>query len=379
MEIIPVKSRKGIRLRFTVESVRYEFQPLPGGKWENKRDRRLAESIATKIENDILAGSFDASLSKYRHKALLTSPQAAPSLPKNSKKTCWLDLFEPWVEALNLSARTAAGHYQVLRRQVQKAGNPSVLEVKWFSSAKISASTFNRRLSMLRSLIKWCRENNLIDFDPLVGVAHRKPAIEEQQSQEDKCRPFCHAEVTRIVDFFYLKHPTYGPFVEFLFATGVRTGEAVGLLWSSVDLEKKTISIKRSVTRSPGKYEKVASRPKTRQSVRVLRMNSRIFNLLVSIKPTTFNQGEFVFKSPTGKCIDHGNFRNFYWKPALAQLEIPYRKPYATRHTLLSEALEQGLTVPQVAQIAGHKDGRMVLEHYAHVISQPQLPEFTRD
>lgn len=90
-------------------------------------------------------------------------------------------------------------------------------------------------------------------------------------------------------------------------------------------------------------------------------MSDRVFDLLVLIKPQNINPAEFVFKSPTGCVIDHGKFRACYWKPALEQLGIPYRKPYATRHTLLSEALEQGLTVPQVAQIAGHKDGRMIM------------------
>ena len=46
-----------------------------------------------------------------------------------------------------------------------------------------------------------------------------------------------------------------------------------------------------------------------------------------------------------------------------------------TRHTLLSEALESGLTIPQVAAIAGHKDGRMILQHYGRVINQVQLPD----
>lgn len=375
MNIVLAKNRKGIRLRFTVENVRYEFQPLSGGKWENKRDRQLVAAIATKIENDILAGSFDCTLKKYRHKSLPDSAvtQIAPK-PKDIN-IYWLDLLDAWVESLGLPAHTAAGHYQVLRQQIEKSGSPTLLEIDWFLNSKIATSTFNRRLSMLRSLVQWCREKNLIDFDPLVKVVHRKAVIEEQQKQEENCRPFCQDEIARIVGLFRQKHPTYAPFVEFMFFTGVRTGEAVGLLWRHVDFDKRLISIKQSVTRERGGYKKVVSQPKTRQSIRTLRMSDRVFDLLVSIKPQETNLAEFVFKSPTGCVIDHGRFRACYWKPILEELGIPYRKPYATRHTLLSEALEQGLTVPQVAQIAGHKDGRMILQHYGHVINQPQLPE----
>jgi integrase len=376
MNILPTKNRSGIQLSFTVEGVRHRFHPLPGGKWEIKRDRQLVVAIAVKIENDMLAGIFDPTLEKYRHKPAGDAgcSQIAVSSPVSMQT--WLDLCDDWIKELSLPAHTAADHYQALRRQIEKSGNPPVSEIDWFLDARLATSTFNRRLSMLRSLVRWCRNKQKIDFDPLSNVAHRKAIIEEQQRQEENCRPFDNNEITRIVELFRHKHPTYAPFVEFMFFTGVRTGEAVGLLWRHVDFSKKLISIKQSVTRERGKYKKVISQPKTRQSIRTLRMSDRVFNLLVLIEPQNANPAEFVFKSPTGCVIDHGRFRTCYWKPVLAELGIPYRKPYATRHTLLSEALEQGLSVPQVAQIAGHKDGRMILQHYGHVINQPQLPEF---
>lgn len=378
MNILPTRNRCGIQLSFTVESVRYRFHPLPGGQWENKRDRQLVAAIATKVENDVLAGGFDPTLEKYRHKPAGDSgcSQIAVTIPAFVNTQPWLELCDNWIEELSLPVHTAAGHYQALRRQIEKSGNPALIEIDWLLNSKMATSTFNRRLSMLRSLIQWCREKNLIDFDPLVKVVHRKAVIEEQQKQEENCRPFSHDEIARIVGLFRQKHPTYAPFIEFMFFTGVRTGEAVGLLWRHIDFDKRLISIKQSVTRERNGYKKVVSQPKTRQSIRTLRMSDRVFDLLVLIKPQNINPAEFVFKSPTGCVIDHGRFRACYWKPALEQLGIPYRKPYATRHTLLSEALEQGLTVPQVAQIAGHKDGRMILQHYGHVINQPQLPEF---
>ena len=100
-------------------------------------------------------------------------------------------------------------------------------------------------------------------------------------------------------------------------------------------------------------------------------MSDRVYDLLVKIKS---EKSDLIFTSPRGCIIDHGNFRKV-WKESLRELGVPYRKPYATRHTLLSQALELGLTIPQVAAIAGHKDGRMILQHYGRVINQPQLPE----
>jgi integrase len=372
MNINPSKDRKAIRLQFTVEGARFSFSPLPGGKWENKRDRQLVAAIATKIENDILAGNFDPSLERYRHKL---SPAQTPLPEKASpKKACWIEIWDAWVCSLDLPASTAADHYACVRAMIVKSGNPLLNNVEWLQANKLVASTFNRRLSMLRSCLLWAVEENLIKptDSPLKKVRSRTVTEDERRRSDKKKAPLSDAEIEKILDYVDRVYPTYGPFVRFLLFSGVRTGEAVGLTWDNVDLEKRLIFIRQSVSRQRGKYEKICKTPKTKESVRTLKMSDRVFALFNSI--ITENVCGLIFKSPKGQIIDHGNFRTQCWKRTLSDLNIPYRKPYATRHTLLSQALESGLSVPQVAQIAGHRDGKMILQHYGHVINQPQLP-----
>ncbi|MBE9016106.1 site-specific integrase, partial [Chroococcidiopsidales cyanobacterium LEGE 13417] len=56
-------------------------------------------------------------------------------------------------------------------------------------------------------------------------------------------------------------------------------------------------------------------------------------------------------------------------------LEIDYRKPYTTRHTLVSHALDLGMNPVVVAQLTGH-DVQVLFKNYAgNVNSRPQLPE----
>jgi integrase len=371
MNIIPSKDRKAIRLQFTVEGIRFSFSPLPGGKWENKYDRQLVAAIATKIENDIRSGHFDPSLESYRHKvaAIAQSPLRA-----KCNDFSWLEIWDDWVNSLNLRPQTKADHYQYVRRSIEKAGNPPITDAEWVENLKLAASTFNRRLSMLRSCLQWAAGEGLIsDRNPLKKVKSRTATDEERQRSDDKKSPLSEVEIDKILEYVDRYHPTYAPFVRFLLFSGVRAGEAVGLMWENIDLDKRLIHIKQVITRERGKYKKTRKQPKTRGSIRILKMSERIYNLLVSIRSELATG--LVFKSPKGAIIDHGNFRNQCWKPTLLALEIPYRKPYATRHTLLSQALESGFSVPQVAQIAGHSDGRMIVTHYGHVINQPQLPD----
>lgn len=370
MNINPSKDRKAIRLQFTIEGARFSFSPLPGGKWENKRDRQLVAAIATKIENDILAGNFDPSLERYRHRL---SAAQSPLQPKASPKVCWLELWDAWVVFLDLPISTAADHYACVRAMLVKAENPSLENIEWLQVSVLAASTFNRRLSMLRSCLVWAIDEGLTKENSLKKIRSRVTTEQERQLSDDKKAPFSDLEIQKILNHVDLFYPTYAPFVRFLLFSGVRTGEAVGLIWENIDLEKRLIFIRQSVSRERGGYKKIRKNPKTRDSVRTLKMSNRVFDVLSSV--VISNNCDLIFKSPRGQIIDHGNFRTQCWKPALLALNIPYRKPYATRHTLLSQALESGLSVPQVAQIAGHRDGKMILQHYGHVINQPQLPE----
>lgn len=371
MQIIPRKDKHAIILRFTVESVRFSFHPIPSGKWENKRDIKLAEAIATKIENDVAAGNFDPTLNRYRHKS---TPENISCQKPTNKNLTWLEIWNDWANSLNLKAHTKADHYQCVRRSIEKAGNPVINNVEWLESMAWAASTFNRRLSMLRSAVAYGMKCGKILIDPLAKMANRESTLEQEEITESKKQPLNNDEIAQIILSFEKSHPNYASFVEFLLYTGVRTGEAVGVRWKDIDLERRLISISQTITRERGAYKKTRKRPKTLQSVRCLKMSDRIYNTIIRIKPEKIDLDTLIFKSPKGFTIDHGNFRKV-WKQTLEQLQIPYRKPYATRHTLLSHALEAGLTIPQVAGIAGHKDGRMILQHYGRVINQPQLPE----
>ena len=97
--------------------------------------------------------------------------------------------------------------------------------------------------------------------------------------------------------------------------------------------------------------------------------------MLLARRPTDYYPDRLVFSSPQGNAIDDCNFRNRAWKTVLTRLEIDYRKPYTTRHTLVSHALDLGMNPVAVAQLTGH-DVQVLFKNYAgNVNSRPRLPE----
>ena len=99
--------------------------------------------------------------------------------------------------------------------------------------------------------------------------------------------------------------------------------------------------------------------------------------MLIARRPKSWNKEDLVFTAPGDGPIDDHNFRNRAWKTILTRLEIDYRKPYTTRATLISHALDLGQSPLEVAQLTGH-DVQVLFRHYAgNVSSRPVLPELS--
>ncbi|MEP0915322.1 hypothetical protein NC981_00700 [Leptolyngbya sp. DQ-M1] len=95
----------------------------------------------------------------------------------------------------------------------------------------------------------------------------------------------------------------------------------------------------------------------------------------IDVKPEAL-----IFPTPRkGGYMDNANFRNRAWKTVLSELDIPYRKPNTSRHTLISYWLKQGEDPATVAKYT-RTSLKMIFEHYGHYIpSKATLPDILGD
>lgn len=356
-EIKPYDHDGNIQLKFSYGGKRYSFNPVPGGHYENKRDIATAQAIATNIQNDILAGIFDPTLNRYR-----LTPKIGKTAPSNL-----LQLWDLWVASLDLPAHTQANHYKWVRRMLTEA-DPDINDTEWLIKADIAPRTFNDRLKMIRTCCKWAISQGFISVNPYLDVKLRRDAPKE-------VKPFTLEEIRLILEGFDTLAPHYSPFVRFLMSTGVRTSEAIGLRWGHVDFDRGEITIKESLPKdlTGNGYTRVRKETKT-GNIRRLPLSSQLRSLLASMRPSLVNPDALIFTTPNGATIDADNFRDRQWRKVLETQGIPYRKPYTTRHTMVSHALEQGIPITGVAYLAGHKDTTMIIKNYGHMINRPDLP-----
>ena len=230
---------------------------------------------------------------------------------------------------------------------------------------KLTLNGCKRILRELSACCEWAIDEELIKANPFSRFPSRI-----RVSKELDINPFSKTEKDLIIAAFqaHSAHKRYLPFLLFLFKTGCRPSEAVGLRWKSIDLEIQNIRFCEAVVERKRKPS-----TKTYKS-RLFPVNDSLRELLVSIKPSPIDLNLPVFRLPGGQLIDIGNFLRRAWKPILEDLGIAYRKPYNTRHTFITWCLKEGVPVTTIAQWVGSSP-KIIWQHYAGLIEGFVPPE----
>lgn len=365
-------SNNRLRLRWSCEGQRY---CLALGLPYTPVNLKLAQKTASQIELDIASGNFDASLDKYKNK----QPSKKKPLTPVSKDYL-LPLWDKWVSSLGLSARTHNGHYRAIRTHIEKA-NPLLAESVWYESIEsISPGIFNNYLGYLKKCLDWAVSEKLTFENPYNRIKRRKAV-------KKSIKPFTTEEITKILNAFRTNlfcskssaytHSHYADFVEFLFLSGVRISEAIGLQVKHIDFERNELVICSVLARGDKGQTNAAQRVRKETktgNIRHLTLTPRLREMLEA-RCQNLEADSLIFTSPNGNPIDDRMFLRRQWKPVLEGLGVEYRRLYTTRHTLASMAIEQGIPLTSVAYLLGHVDTTMVARVYGHMINRPSLPE----
>jgi len=317
------------------------------------------------LELDIASGYFDATLKKYKPEATLKRSQFSISsffelFWKEKQKTVSIRTFESY----HASVRYLTQYFR--DKPVESIDVPTAEQfIEWLNKQGLRDVTRKTYLTLIKAIWDWALKKGLIELNPWQELVSRVRVAPKQMP-----KPFTKGEIAAIIQAFktdrYYHH--YADYVDFLFSTGCRTSEVVGLRWRHLSDDCLTAWIGETLTRGVRKSTKT-------NRARTITLTPRLQELLLTRRPTNPDPEGLVFSSPQGGAIDDHNFRNRAWKAILAYLKIDYRKPYTTRHTLISHALDLGMNPVMVAALTGH-DVETLYQNYAgNVNSRPMLPE----
>ena len=357
-----------IRLRWRYKSKR--FTVYIGT--QSKEIFEHAKKLSKVISEDIELNRFDHTLEKYKSKR-----ERKISKGVNTKPTV-VSFYDLWIKTTNLIPTPY--NVQTARPMIAKWGSTSLDDVPdIFCNEKLGASTFNTRLNILRRFFKWLYKKGHITVNYLADVENRRNMNPKRKQR----LPYSDDEIRRVLEAYrtdqfskqaQFKHSYYYPFIQFVFMTGVRNGEAIGLQAKKIDWVKKFILIDQSFSKQPLKSTNVKHRilkpTKTGRS-RNLPLTQE---LAVILEPLCKGRrpDDFIFTTGNGNPIDDHMFQRRIHKPILKELGIEDRDLYACRHTFGTVALEQGFTVLEAAYLMGHSNPKTILINYAHLRKIPE-------
>lgn len=353
--------RGWLRLRWRHAGKRFSlYIGLP----DTKANRKIAEAKATQIELDLKSGHFDPTLRAYK---LYFQSYSQIEV---------VEVFNKFIQHKSKTVTsTTLDKYRALSACLrdyfkdQSASSIGVTEAEkftdWYNSHNLSKEVIKERLSLLKACWQWAIEQDMMEFNPWADMPARIKVPPRQMP-----KPFTREEIEAIIQAFrtdpFYHH--YTDFVEFRLGTGCRTGEVIGLRWKHVSDDCSKIWIGETLVK--GKRQSTKT-----NKARFISLTSKLQAILQNRKRNGCDPEELVFKGPKGSPLDAHNFSQRAWKKILTRLNIEYRKPYITRHTLISHALDLGMNPVEVAQLTGHDVETLYKNYAGNVNSRPCLPE----
>ncbi|MGW4333757.1 tyrosine-type recombinase/integrase [Rhodococcus koreensis] len=152
-----------------------------------------------------------------------------------------------------------------------------------------------------------------------------------------------------------------GLMMRVLALTGIRFGELAGLRIECVNLDKRRLSIRASVSEVSGKLEWSDTKNHTAREVAF--PSSLVEPLRAQIGDRT--GGELVFPSRSGEPVRNPAWSKRVFKPAVELAQLAPLTPHDLRDTYASLAVHGGARVKTLQRQLGHASAAMTLDVYA--------------
>jgi integrase len=220
----------------------------------------------------------------------------------------------------------------------------------------LSINTIRTVRVALGAALSYAVDRELIPFNPVGKV--KLPRSQNPDDEDREPRVFTNAEVER-----FLAAATgdeYEPMFRLMLATGLRPGEARGVRWQDIDLERRVLNVRRQSIELKGGRRQFDT-PKSRQGKRWIPLLAPAITVLEAQRQRVqfmrqtpgWQEHDLIFPSADGRAIVARTV-NMHMTALCKQAAIPHATPHTLRHSAATFLLGAGVGERDVQELMGH-------------------------
>lgn len=228
------------------------------------------------------------------------------------------------------------------------------------------------RMILFKSFLR-AKERKYVNDNPMEYV---EVSYVKCRKNKKKKQTINDSEIDILINHIYYMSKSvpqyrYSPIFLIMLYSGLRIGEAMALRESDIDFENKTLTIDKQIVYIPTRDKNLnktnmvqrETPPKTESSVRTIKMTTQVelwIRYMIDInKKLEKRDSDHIFINKQGK-VPSKSAVNLLWHKILEASEIEYCTPHKLRKTFVTKLLNGGISLPDVAAMAGHKNNSSV-------------------
>jgi integrase len=329
--------------------------------------RTVSAQILANVQLDIYNGAFDPTLNKYKRKEIV-------------KQLTVYGLWCQYVAYKQPTIKISTYHYynEIIGDKLRDCPQSIInaLGVRDWVLTNNSPAYAARIIKHLSSAVEWGIRHEEINLV-------KNPYIYMGQEIAPKTEPpgadaFTLAEKETVLNAFLTSrhYDYYYPFVYFLFLTGCRPSEAIGLRWGDlsddgdgslrINFSGSIVQIKsRAVRMEKSKTNRVRSFP----------VNTELQDLLEAVWKDGYTADRLIFPARSGdKPINYINFCHRGWNTIVDPILGRHATPYSCRDTFITEQIAANIPVSVIASWVDNSP-HMISTRYFDVSAVNFMPQ----